>query len=261
MSNITRCSTSLDKSFPASLFVSGQIRTRLRSLCSLKHAPLLPRISSSLPLAPPPARDASPPRGQRTTTEQRWSRRCDAQRQPQCSAHLACKLGIGRDTVARHPLFATTPLALANQRCAKREAARDDRGGGHTQIAVFSRVRPFSPPRAIRRALNLEVSPRTIDRRLQEAGLFGRVAQCKRDYSEGELKKRLSFAEGYAHWTVNDWSKVLFSNEKIFWGKVQQHTLAQSRESADSRFSETLFCLFYSRPLRIPLSRSSHSTA
>ena len=63
------------------------------------------------------------------------------------------------------------------------------------------------------------MSARTVDRHLQEAGLFGRVARQKRDYSEGEVKKRLSFAEGYAHWTAEDWSKVLFSDEKIFWGR------------------------------------------
>jgi hypothetical protein len=65
----------------------------------------------------------------------------------------------------------------------------------------------------------LDCSPRTVDRRLQEVGLFGRVARHKRDYSPAELRKRLSFAEGYKDWTVEQWSKVLFSDEKCFYGK------------------------------------------
>lgn len=86
-------------------------------------------------------------------------------------------------------------------------------------ITVTARVERFTSPRRIRRQLALDVSPRTIDRRLQEAGLFGRIARHKRDYTEAQLLKRLAFAEGYKDWTYAQWSKVLFSDEKIFWGK------------------------------------------
>jgi hypothetical protein len=82
-----------------------------------------------------------------------------------------------------------------------------------------ARVEKFTSPRQIRRKLDLECSRLTIDRRLQEAGLFGRVARHKRQYSEEEVRKRLSFAEGYKDWTVEQWDKVLFSDEKCFYGK------------------------------------------
>jgi len=59
----------------------------------------------------------------------------------------------------------------------------------------------------------------TIDRRLQEAGLFGRVALHKRKFNEEEKQKRLAFAHGYKGWTVEQWMKVLFSDEKIFLGE------------------------------------------
>lgn len=55
----------------------------------------------------------------------------------------------------------------------------------------------FTTPRRIRRKLGLDVSSRTIDRRLIEHGLFGRVARHKKKFSEEEIRKRLSFAEGY----------------------------------------------------------------
>ena len=64
-------------------------------------------------------------------------------------------------------------------------------------IAVTARIDRFPSPRQVKRKLNLDVSPRTVDRRLQEAELFGRVARHKRDYSDAELRKRLSFANGY----------------------------------------------------------------
>ena len=45
------------------------------------------------------------------------------------------------------------------------------------------------------------------------------MALHKRDYSPEELNKRLSFARGYGGWTAAQWEKVLFSDEKLFYGK------------------------------------------
>ncbi len=60
----------------------------------------------------------------------------------------------------------------------------------------------FTTPRRIRHKLGLDVSSRTIDRRLIEVGLFGRVARHKKKFSKEEIRKRLAFAEGYKNWTV-----------------------------------------------------------
>lgn len=59
---------------------------------------------------------------------------------------------------------------------------------------------------------------RVVNRRLNEVGLLGRVARHRRDYSAAEIQKRLSFAEGYKDWTAEQWDKVLFSDEKTFYG-------------------------------------------
>ena len=77
----------------------------------------------------------------------------------------------------------------------------------------------FTTPRRIRRKLGLNVSSRTIDRRLIEHGLFGRVARHKKKFSDEEKRKRLSFAQGYLPWKPKDWMQVLFADEKIFWGE------------------------------------------
>ena len=54
----------------------------------------------------------------------------------------------------------------------------------------------FTTPRR-KRKLGLDVSSRTIDRRLIEHGLFGRVARHKRKFTEEEKQKRVALAEGY----------------------------------------------------------------
>lgn len=88
-----------------------------------------------------------------------------------------------------------------------------------TAIAGYSHLDPFATPKRVRRKLNLsDISPRTIDRRLQDAGLFGRIARKKRAYKPAEIRQRLSFAEGHANWTAAQWQQVLFSDEKCFYG-------------------------------------------
>ena len=60
------------------------------------------------------------------------------------------------------------------------------------------------------------VSHITVSRRLNEAGLKGCVARRKPGLSDKTIRARLSFAQGYA---AMDWTRVLFSDEKIFWGR------------------------------------------
>jgi len=86
-------------------------------------------------------------------------------------------------------------------------------------IVAEAKATKFTTPRRIRRKLGMDVSSRTIDRRLIEVGLFGRVARHKKKFSEEEKRKRLSFAEGYKDWTEDDWMRVQFADEKIFWGE------------------------------------------
>ena len=74
----------------------------------------------------------------------------------------------------------------------------------------------FTTPRLLKNDLALDCSARTIRRRLDEVGLFGRVRQEEHAYSDDTLRQRLSFAEGYSRWTEDDWSRVMFSDETHF---------------------------------------------
>ena len=49
----------------------------------------------------------------------------------------------------------------------------------------------FTTPRRIKRKLGMDVSSRTIDHRLIEVGLFGRVAQHKKKYIEEQAQAPL----------------------------------------------------------------------
>jgi transposase len=71
----------------------------------------------------------------------------------------------------------------------------------------------FTVPKSIKNELQLECSARTIRRRLDEVGLYGRVSQTEYVYDERDIQRRLSFAEGYSKWTVADWERVIFSDE------------------------------------------------
>lgn len=60
------------------------------------------------------------------------------------------------------------------------------------------------------------VSVRTVQRRLTEVGLNGRVAAKKPFVSKKNMKKRMDFARRHLEWTIKDWEKVLFSDESKF---------------------------------------------
>ena len=85
-------------------------------------------------------------------------------------------------------------------------------------LVAASTVQPFDTPHRLKRKLEMDVSAHTIDRRLKEAELNGRVAIHNKELSEANKTKRLAFAEGYKHWKEENWERVLFSDEKLFYG-------------------------------------------
>lgn len=72
-----------------------------------------------------------------------------------------------------------------------------------------------TPPRLFDE-LSLDCSFRTIRRSLDRMNLKAHVARRAYPFTAIHLQKRLSFANGYLHWTSADWSAVLFSDETIF---------------------------------------------
>lgn len=61
--------------------------------------------------------------------------------------------------------------------------------------------------------LNIEVSDRTVRRTLQEAGLKAAEKEKKPKLSAKNIKARLEFAKRHQHWTIEDWKRVIWSDE------------------------------------------------
>jgi len=126
-------------------------------------------------------------------------------------------------------IAARIPCDVRTVRCwLERQSAQDQACRGRKRkttaeqdAAIFDEAKrtKFTTPRRIKRKLHLGVSIDTIDRRLQEKGLFGRVALHKKKYTADQKRKRLAFAEGYKHWKEKDWMQVVFADEKICWGE------------------------------------------
>lgn len=163
-------------------------------------------------------RDAAPravPPNARLTALQRWSI-VTLNREGYTQARIAETVHTSERTVRRVlTRFRSYGTPMSGSRSGRPRVTTeiDD-----VNIALTARVEPFTPPRGIRRRLDLDIHPRTVSRRLNEAGLFGRVARHKRIYAAAEIRARLAFAEGYKHWTAEQWSRVLFSDEKTFYG-------------------------------------------
>lgn len=61
--------------------------------------------------------------------------------------------------------------------------------------------------------MNLNLSSRTVRRRLVESGLHTTIAKRKPLLTARHKARRLEFAISHQHWTVNQWKKVIFSDE------------------------------------------------
>jgi hypothetical protein len=61
-----------------------------------------------------------------------------------------------------------------------------------------------------------QISSRTIRRRLQSFGLNGRIARRKPLLTAKNIQQRIRWAKKYRDWTVDQWKKVLWSDESPF---------------------------------------------
>ena len=86
-----------------------------------------------------------------------------------------------------------------------------------TLISASAIETPITTPRTIRSELSIEASARTIRRRLDEAGLFGRVARIEYPFTEEHITKHLAVACEYGEWTAQQWDRVFFSDESYIY--------------------------------------------
>uniref|UniRef100_A0A914X566 Transposase Tc1-like domain-containing protein n=1 Tax=Plectus sambesii TaxID=2011161 RepID=A0A914X566_9BILA len=58
-----------------------------------------------------------------------------------------------------------------------------------------------------------EISDSTIQRRLRDKGLYGRVAVHKPYVSKTNMEKRIKFTREHLQWTTEDWKEVLWTED------------------------------------------------
>jgi transposase len=67
--------------------------------------------------------------------------------------------------------------------------------------------------RQLKKDFGVQVSANTVRRALCRHGLRAQVKKKKPQLSRKNIKDRLEFAIAHQHWTINDWSRVIFSDE------------------------------------------------
>jgi transposase len=84
------------------------------------------------------------------------------------------------------------------------------------RIEEMAEERKFVTPRDIRGELELDCCARTVRRRLDEVNLFGRIARESDCFEPRVLRLRLAFANGFKHYTEDNWGAVIYSDEVHF---------------------------------------------
>jgi hypothetical protein len=101
-------------------------------------------------------------------------------------------------------------------------------------IVALAREQPFLVPKDIKHMLVLAVSARTIRRRLDDAGLFGRIARLDYPYTPELIEARLKFARDYESWGEAEWGRVIFADEAYIY--LGQHGQLWVQRPVDHEF-------------------------
>ena len=81
------------------------------------------------------------------------------------------------------------------------------------KIAQLARQETLNTPHSIRNQLQLDTSDRLVRRRLDKAGLFGRIARTEYPFTELNLQKRRAFAVTHTEWSLTKWKRTVFADE------------------------------------------------
>lgn len=99
---------------------------------------------------------------------------------------------------------------VPRQKRARKTSRKTDK-----EIVRTAKKDPMMTSEDIRKELLVQppISARTIRRRLNEAQLFGRVSRKKPLLTKKNRRARLKFARDHLLWGIDDWKKILWSDE------------------------------------------------
>ena len=128
------------------------------------------------------------------------------------SHEIEAQLGVGHTTVRK-------------VRAKARPCAQKSRGGRPAKLTATDKRRlvrmvtsgkadnAVQLTRQLKDVTNVECSAQTVRRALKEAGLKAAHKKKKPRLLSRHKSRRLKFALRYQHWTVEDWERVVFSDE------------------------------------------------
>lgn len=135
---------------------------------------------------------------------------------------IANEVGVNQSTVARiiNKYKATGSFEPTRKKTCgrkKKMTKRDER-----LLLQENRLNPRMTSNQHRASQNLNVSSRTVRRVLFKHGRIARKPLKKQLLTEPMKKKRLAWAKQYRSWTIEQWRKVLFTDESHFFVQGQQ---------------------------------------
>jgi len=123
--------------------------------------------------------------------------------------------GVSRSTVARFRLEASYPMSACKMGRPRILCARQER-----LIARMVGSGKWKDAEKARSGLNAEykvkISSESLRRSLRRSGLQSRVSKKKPLLSRKHRQARLAFARRYRNWTVEDWKRVVWSDESKY---------------------------------------------
>ena len=206
---------------PPSSFLRNSVSRKRKELPAAAPAP--PQRPQPLPIVAA-AVAASP--STRSSVVQRVAAAAliaDGQTAAAAAAKAHTSVGVARRWIKRLRASASPEDAPRSGRPRKTDALAD------AAIARASELDPFASNKAIRGQLQLSVSACTVGRRLEEAELSSYFAAMKRHYTDEQRRARLSFANGYKHWTAEQWERVIFSDEVTIEGDGRKRRIRVRR--------------------------------
>jgi Transposase/DDE superfamily endonuclease len=130
---------------------------------------------------------------------------------------MKCSQKAVQHTLATY-LFETFQGRNPRREYKRKTTKREDR-----YIERVLKQNPFTPLRDITNLIDSNISHQTIMRRRSEADLESYVAVVKPGLRPENIAKRLEWALKYKDWTVEDWKKVIWSDESSIWIGVNPH--------------------------------------
>jgi len=131
--------------------------------------------------------------------------------------------GLSIRAVARRLCISTLPVHRVRQTCAidlprakngrPKKLSDQDRRACVRAITSGGSTTATGVVKKLQKEANVSVSRQTVARVLNQSGMFSAEKEEKPRLSAKNIKERLDFARAHKDWTVDDWKRIVWSDE------------------------------------------------